>query len=56
MTNLKKRKNKINVDIDIGKYFLDICIHEKKNIGKSKTRPMALRSFYVDYLTIMLNG
>jgi transposase len=29
MTNLKKRKNKINVGIDVGKYFLDICIHEK---------------------------
>ena len=29
MTNLKKSKTIVNVGIDVGKWFLDVCIHEK---------------------------
>lgn len=29
MTNRKKSKSEVNVGIDVGKAFLDICIHEK---------------------------
>ena len=30
MANLNKSKTIINVGVDVGKYFLDICIHEKQ--------------------------
>jgi len=30
MANLKKSKSIINVGVDVGKHFLDICIHEKQ--------------------------
>lgn len=30
MTNLKKRKTRVNVGVDVGKAFLDIHIHEKE--------------------------
>ena len=29
MTNYKQRKSVINVGVDVGKYYLDICIYEK---------------------------
>ncbi len=29
MTNLKKSKTKVNVGIDVGKWFLDVCLYEK---------------------------
>ena len=29
MTNLKKSKSQVNVGVDVGKWTLDICIHEK---------------------------
>ncbi|PCJ27934.1 MAG: IS110 family transposase [SAR86 cluster bacterium] len=29
MTNLKKSKSNINVGVDVGKWFLDICLYEK---------------------------
>ena len=29
MTNLKKSKTVVNVGVDVGKRFLDVCIHEK---------------------------
>jgi len=29
MTNLKKSKSVVNVGVDVGKAFLDVCIHEK---------------------------
>ena len=28
MTNYKQRKSVINVGVDVGKYYLDICIYE----------------------------
>ena len=30
MANLKKSKTIVNVGVDVGKHFLDICIHEKQ--------------------------
>lgn len=30
MTNLKKSKSVVNVGIDVGKFELDVCIHEKQ--------------------------
>ena len=30
MANLKKRKTVVNVGVDVGKQYLDICIHEKQ--------------------------
>lgn len=29
MTNPKKRKTVVNVGVDVGKWFLDVCIYEK---------------------------
>ena len=29
MTNLKKSKSKVNVGVDVGKWFLDVCLYEK---------------------------
>lgn len=29
MANLKKSKTSINIGVDVGKFFLDVCIHEK---------------------------
>ena len=29
MTNIKKRKSVVNVGVDVGKWMLDVCIHEK---------------------------
>jgi len=33
MANLNKSKTEVNVGVDIGKQFLDVCIHEKISIG-----------------------
>ncbi len=30
MANLKKSKSVVNVGVDVGKYTLDVCIHEKQ--------------------------
>ena len=30
MTNLKKSKSVVNVDMDVGKFELDVCIYEKQ--------------------------
>ncbi len=30
MTNLKKSKSVVNVGVDVGKFELDVCIHEKQ--------------------------
>ena len=29
MTNLKKSKSNVNVGVDVGKWFLDVCIYER---------------------------
>jgi hypothetical protein len=29
MANIKKSKTIVNVGVDVGKQFLDVCIHEK---------------------------
>jgi transposase len=30
MTNLKQSKSNVNVGVDVGKFELDVCIHEKQ--------------------------
>ena len=37
MTNLKKRRTMVNVGVDVGKWFLDICLYEK-DLHKEKSK------------------
>ena len=44
MTNLKKSKWIINVGVDVGKWFLDIYIHEKKLYWQVENTPEGIKS------------
>ena len=43
MTNLKKSKSIINVGVDVGKWFLDIYIHEKKLYWQVENTPAGIK-------------
>jgi len=43
MTNQKKSKTVINVGVDIGKQFLDICIHEKSLYWQEDNSPEGIK-------------
>lgn len=43
MTNLKKSKLIINVGVDVGKWFLDIYIHEKKLYWQVENTPAGIK-------------
>jgi transposase len=43
MTNLKKSKTKVNVGIDVGKWFLDVCLYEKDLHWQVENNPDGVR-------------
>jgi len=43
MTNLKKSKTIVNVGIDVGKWFLDVCIHEKDIYWQDENNPEGIK-------------
>ena len=43
MTNLKKSKTIVNVGIDVGKWFLDVCIHEKDIHWQDDNNPEGIK-------------
>jgi transposase len=43
MTNNKQRKSVVNVGVDVGKYFLDICIYEKDLYWQEDNNPEEIR-------------
>jgi len=43
MTNQKKSKTVINVGVDIGKHFLDVCIHEKSLHWQEDNSPEGIK-------------
>lgn len=44
MTNQKLTKSRVNVGVDIGKWNLDICIHEKELVWQVENTPEGIRS------------
>lgn len=42
MTNLKKSKTAVNVGVDVGKSFLDVCIHEKEIYFRDENTPSGI--------------
>ena len=43
MTNLKKSKTNVNVGIDVGKWFLDVCLYEKDLHWQVENNPEGVR-------------
>lgn len=43
MTNLKKSKSVVNVGVDVGKYSLDVCIHEKQLHWQDDNSPEGIK-------------
>jgi transposase len=43
MTNLKKSKTNVNVGIDVGKWFLDVCLYEKDLHWQVENSPEGVR-------------
>ena len=43
MTNLKKSKTIVNVGVDVGKSFLDVCIHEKNIYWQEENNAPGIR-------------
>ena len=43
MTNLKKSKTKVNVGIDVGKWFLDVCLYDKDLHWQVENNPDGVR-------------
>jgi len=43
MTNLKKSKTNVNVGIDVGKWFLDVCLYEKDLHWQVENNPDGVR-------------
>ncbi len=43
MANLNKSKTIINVGVDVGKHFLDICIHEKQLYWQEENTPEGIK-------------
>ena len=43
MANLKKSKTIVNVGVDVGKHFLDICIHEKQLYWQESNTPTGIK-------------
>jgi transposase len=43
MTNLKKRKSRVNVGVDVGKWMLDIRIYEKELHWQEENSPKAIK-------------
>lgn len=44
MTNQKLTKSRVNVGVDVGKWSLDICIHEKMLVWQVENTPDGIRS------------
>lgn len=43
MTNPKKSKSKVNVGVDVGKWFLDVCIHERDLYWQVENTPEGIK-------------
>jgi transposase len=43
MTNLKKSKTIVNVGVDVGKWYLDVCIHEKDIYWQDENTPEGIK-------------
>ena len=43
MANLKKSKSVVNVGVDVGKHYLDICIHEKQLFWQEDNNPEGIK-------------
>ncbi|MFC1665149.1 IS110 family transposase [Pseudomonadota bacterium] len=43
MTNRTKSKSKVNVGVDIGKQFLDVCIHENQSHWQEENSPQGIK-------------
>ena len=43
MTNRTKSKSLMNVGVDVGKQYLDICIHEKQSYWQEVNSPQGLK-------------
>ncbi len=46
MTNHKKSKTVINVGVDVGKQFLDVCIHEKSLHWQVENNSQGIKQLY----------
>jgi len=44
MTNPKKSKSIVNVGVDVGKWSLDVCLHEKGLYFQAENTPEGVRS------------
>ena len=47
MTNLKKSKLNVNVGVDVGKWFLDVCLYEKDMYWQVENTPEGIRKLLV---------
>lgn len=63
MTNLKKSKSCVNVGVDVGKWFLDVCLYEKDMYWQVENTPEGVRKllgrlgrYQVDRLVMEATG
>ena len=52
MANLKKSKSVVNVGVDVGKNYLDICIHEKQLFWQEDNAPEGIKWLFKHYHAI----
>ena len=45
MANLTKSKTVVNVGVDVGKYYLDVCIHEKDIYWREENTATGIKRF-----------
>ena len=46
MANLTKSKTVVNVGVDVGKYYLDVCIHEKDIYWREENTAAGIRCIF----------